>query len=114
MSRLTVLTSLLDTLTTGGNFIPKARMPVRHIAFASVLVVVFSSNAAESDFRAETGFVGANQAHDNVQPSLALNHIIALQGVFPSRTGAADGTFLGEVSLFAGNFAPSGWAFADG
>ena len=40
MSRLTVSTSLLDMLTTGGNFIPRTRMPVRHIAFVSVLVLL--------------------------------------------------------------------------
>jgi microcystin-dependent protein len=30
-------------------------------------------------------FAGANQAHNNIQPVLALNYIIALQGIFPSR-----------------------------
>ena len=29
--------------------------------------------------------VGGNQAHDNMQPFLGLNFIIALQGIFPSR-----------------------------
>ncbi|KWV46316.1 phage tail protein [Bradyrhizobium macuxiense] len=29
---------------------------------------------------------GGNQPHSNIQPYLALNFIIALQGVFPSRT----------------------------
>ena len=29
--------------------------------------------------------VGGNQPHDNMQPYLVLNHIIALQGLFPSR-----------------------------
>lgn len=29
--------------------------------------------------------VGGGQAHDNMQPHLALNYIIALQGLFPSR-----------------------------
>lgn len=28
---------------------------------------------------------GGNQAHDNIMPSLCLNYIIALEGVFPSR-----------------------------
>lgn len=28
---------------------------------------------------------GGNQAHDNMQPYLALNFIIALQGIYPSR-----------------------------
>ena len=29
--------------------------------------------------------VGGGQAHDNMQPYLALNYCIALQGLFPSR-----------------------------
>ncbi|WP_107498116.1 tail fiber protein [Thalassobius sp. I31.1] len=29
---------------------------------------------------------GAGQGHDNMQPSLAMNYIIALQGIFPSRS----------------------------
>lgn len=28
---------------------------------------------------------GGNQPHNNMQPSLAMNYIIALQGIFPSR-----------------------------
>ena len=31
------------------------------------------------------GNTGQGQAHNNVQPFLALNFIIALQGIFPSR-----------------------------
>jgi microcystin-dependent protein len=31
------------------------------------------------------GNAGGSQAHDNMQPSLALNFCIALQGLFPSR-----------------------------
>jgi microcystin-dependent protein len=30
--------------------------------------------------------VGGNQAHNNIQPSLVLNFIIALQGTYPSRS----------------------------
>jgi microcystin-dependent protein len=64
---------------------------------------------------------GGSQAHDNKQPSNTLNYIIAIQGLFPSRnseigditTNSLD-PFLGEIQLFAGNFAPRGWAFTDG
>ncbi len=43
--------------------------------------------AASSDGSAlaPTSIVGSNQAHENVQPYLAMNYIIALQGIFPSR-----------------------------
>lgn len=32
------------------------------------------------------GNTGASQAHNNMQPYLAINYIIALVGVFPSRS----------------------------
>ena len=32
-----------------------------------------------------TGFTGGSQPHNNMQPFLGLNFIIAIQGVFPSR-----------------------------
>jgi microcystin-dependent protein len=71
------------------------------------------------------GHTGNNQPHANMEPSLGLNYIIALQGVFPSRslTDGGDGggielagadPYIGEISLFAGNFAPRSWAFCDG
>lgn len=50
-----------------------------------------------------------------MQPFTAINYIIATQGSFPSTGGSAPGTTLiGEVKMFAGNFAPSGWEFCDG
>lgn len=48
----------------------------------------------------------------NMQPYLALNYCIALQGVFPSRDGYDP--FIGEISLYAFNFAPKGWAMCNG
>ncbi len=51
-------------------------------------------------------------ALDNMQPSLALNYICALQGIYPSRNWSE--ATLGQVSLFAGNFAPRGWALCNG
>jgi len=49
----------------------------------------------------------------NMQPFTAVNYIIALFGVFPSRNSIYDPT-IGEISMFAGNFAPKNWAFCDG
>ncbi len=55
----------------------------------------------------------------NDQPSLSVNYLIATQGIFPSQGGVSGGfgtgtATLGEIVAFAGNFAPAGWAFADG
>jgi len=62
----------------------------------------------------ETSNTGGSQQHTNMQPSLVLNHTIALQGLFPSRNKGIADPYIGEVGLFAGNFAPRGWAFTDG
>jgi microcystin-dependent protein len=47
-----------------------------------------------------------------MQPYNTVNYCIALQGIFPSRDGLEP--FIGEIMLFAGNFAPRGWALCDG
>jgi microcystin-dependent protein len=62
------------------------------------------------------GVLGADQPFSVQQPTVALNYIIATQGVFPTESGIEpDGDpFLGEISLFAGTVAPVGWQFADG
>jgi microcystin-dependent protein len=96
---------------------------LRRLPDASV-APVNAAGTSDSTFLGaeETGETGGGASHQNVQPSLPLNYIIATQGVFPSQNGptATSGTFrsanpfLGEVQLFAGNFAPSGWAFTDG
>ena len=48
--------------------------------------------------------------------AVGIHYIICIYGIFPSRggSGSATGPLIGEISLFAGNFAPDGWAFCDG
>ena len=58
----------------------------------------------------------ASQAHLNMQPFLDVNFCIALQGIFPSaRTEEATMAqpYVGEIRMFAGNFAPAGWMFCE-
>jgi microcystin-dependent protein len=59
---------------------------------------------------------GATTPFDNRQPSLAMQYVIALQGIFPTQGGNQDPTtpFLGQIVSFAANFVPSGWAKCDG
>ncbi len=59
---------------------------------------------------------GSGTAVDNREPSVALNYVIALTGIYPSQGGGADSDtpMLGEVITFAGNFAPSGFALCQG
>jgi microcystin-dependent protein len=55
---------------------------------------------------------GGGQSHNNMQPYLGINHVIALVGVYPSRSAVEP--FIAEIMMFAGNFAPRGWALCDG
>ena len=54
----------------------------------------------------------------NDQPSVAVTYLIATSGIFPSSGGGTSFSSttptLGEITAFAGNYAPSGWALADG
>lgn len=63
-----------------------------------------------------TDATGGAMAIDNLQPSLTLNYLVTIDGAFPSRGSGLDGEvpYLAEVTAFAGNFAPRGYAFADG
>ena len=54
---------------------------------------------------------GGNQSFNIRQPWQAINYIIAIQGLFPSRSSEP---LLAQIVLFGGNFAPRGWAFCDG
>jgi len=64
---------------------------------------------------AATDANGGGQAHNNMQPNVALTCIIAVQGAFPFREGdPPTAPFLGEVKWFTGNYAPAGWALCDG
>jgi microcystin-dependent protein len=62
-----------------------------------------------------TGPAGGSQPLPNMQPSLALNYLIATDGIFPARQASNNQeTFLGEIVLFAGNYAPTDFHIADG
>jgi microcystin-dependent protein len=56
---------------------------------------------------------------NNDEPSLSVEYLIATQGIFPSE-GDPSGGFsqttatLGEIVAFGGDYAPAGWAFANG
>lgn len=68
-----------STTATGGSASPVGR-------FLGGGNNVYRSGAASTTLHPETvTAVGASQAHLNMQPYLALNFCIALQGIFPSR-----------------------------
>ncbi len=55
---------------------------------------------------------GGSQPVAIMQPYLAMNYCIAVEGIFPQQNGA--NPFIGEVELFGFNFAPIGWVFCNG
>ena len=90
---------------------------------------------AGADAPSVTVSVGGGESHENRQPFLGINFIIALEGIYPSRSlletdAAVDlaqeersvsnaessgaEPFIGEIKMFAGNFAPRGYALCDG
>lgn len=64
----------------------------------------------------DTEDTGSGQAFSTLQPSIGLNYIINLGlAVYPSRGNPMSEYFyIGEVTLFAGNVAPTNWALAQG
>lgn len=58
------------------------------------------------------GNAGYSQPVSIMQPYLALNYCIALSGIYPSRDSMEP--FVGEIELFAFNFAPRDYAACDG
>jgi microcystin-dependent protein len=87
-----------------------ARQHTAVLGLTLVLAMPFASQAAV------TGSTGSGEAHQNMQPSLGTNYIIALSGTYPPSGGSGGSLepYLGEITMFAGNFAPRNWAFAHG
>lgn len=64
-----------------------------------------------------TTAAGGNVGFGNYQQSLGINYLVTVRGIDPSQTG--DGTLpgtpmLGEIIAFAGDYAPDGYAQANG
>jgi microcystin-dependent protein len=84
---------------------------------AVAAVLLFAVQPTTSTAQAVTGSTGNSLAFSNVQPALAITYLIATSGIFPSGGvlyGSNNEPYLGEIRMFAGNFAPSGYEEADG
>ena len=129
----------VSTVTCGS---PSTSVQVNDGGSSSINGQPLALNSVSSVQRGPSTFntqpAGSALPINNVQPSLGLNYIIALQGIFPprsrrdlngeeienqddpelpkdqSRRRLGFEPFIGEVSLFAGNFAPNSWAFCNG
>ena len=112
--------------------ITEAEDPFMDLIYEEVIFDVVGGSPS-----AATSSTGGGDPDTNTQPSLGLNYIIALEGIFPSssrrleqinksdaigeeqesgghRRLFGNQPLIGEIALFAGNFAPRGWAFCNG
>ena len=81
--------------------------------------IVGHDNVTLTNVQTPNGPGPAAAPFHNRQPSLAMEYLIALKGIFPSQpppSGLPDRTtpFLGQIVSFAGTFVPGGWALCDG
>ena len=84
-------------------------------------VRMYGASSPTSLAPASIGSFGSGNPHENRQPYLGLNYIIALAGIYPSQgnrsrhreLGEMD-PFLGQINLFGCNFAPQRWALCQG
>jgi microcystin-dependent protein len=110
--RSNALTVFKDGRTGIGTSSPAALLDVNGSTKTNALTIASGGN--QSDFLVKTnanGDVGFRKGNTG----LGMNYIIRIQGAFPTQgSGANDIAFIGEIKLFAGNFAPFNWAFCDG
>jgi len=96
--------SAADTTRWGSSPLP--------VAQAGNIITYDGNNWIAKDLVISSNDTGGGQAVNNMQPSLALNYCIALQGIYPSRS--SDTPFLGEIELYGFNFTPRGFASCNG
>ena len=83
LSEVPIHTHVLQgTSGTGTQLIPAANL----LAVNNLPAYHAVDNNATAMAEGTVGYVGGSQAHLNMQPFLALNFSIALQGIFPSQT----------------------------
>ena len=97
-----------------GVTIPQATLDVNGNIKTSSLII--STGGAVSDFLIKNdaaGQVSFRKGH----VALAINFIISLDGIFPPNSGPRptyNDAIIGEIRMFAGNYAPIGWSFCQG
>jgi microcystin-dependent protein len=81
---------------------------------SNILGVARGSDMAFALTNVTSGSAGDGQPINLGQPALELNFIICTNGNYATSEDSAVPPFIGEVRLFAGNFAPAGWALCHG
>ena len=98
-----------------GTSSPTSLLQVNGTTTSNNIILNGTGNGNANDFLIKsnaTGLVAARKGHG----ALALNYLICLEGVFaaPSNQGPTSDAWIGEIKLFAGNYAPPGWAYCNG
>jgi microcystin-dependent protein len=104
-----------DEITTFAK-VPDPLLPnekvISGITYSAGSQIQITTNAMNPDQKVISFAPTAGGQRDNHQPSLAVNYIIALDGIYPSRSQSTP--LIGAIVMFGGNFAPRSWAFCDG
>jgi len=95
-----------------GTTMPAERLEVAGNVKTNGLIIANGGNSFDQLMKSSAnGTVGFRKGHG----AQAIRFIICLQGIYPSPDfGLTGEPFLAEIKMFAGNFAPNGWAFCDG
>ena len=95
-----------------GTAVPAEKLDVAGNVKANGLIISTGGNSYDQLMKSNVnGAVGFRKGHG----AQAIRFIICLQGIYPSPDYGLDGTpILAEIKMFAGTFAPNGWAFCDG
>ena len=110
--RSNAMTVFKDGRTGIGTSSPAALLHVNGSTKTNALNI--ASGGTQSDFLIKSN-AGGDVGFRKGNTGLGLNYIIRTQGAFPTQgSGANDIAFVGEIKLFAGNYAPFNWAFCDG
>jgi microcystin-dependent protein len=76
----------LNAASGGGNSAsPAGNVPAASTARDSIYSNTSDTTMAANGGQVTVGIAGGSQPHNNMQPYLGLNYIIAVEGIFPSR-----------------------------
>lgn len=76
----------------------------------------YGTNASAAMSSSVVTSTGGGQSHTNIQPYLAVNYMIATQGIFPQTSGSSStpDAYVGEIRLVAFSTIPAGWVDCNG
>jgi microcystin-dependent protein len=92
--------------------------PAANVLASSSSVKLYNGNTPNQSLADKTiEPAGGGQPHDNMQPFLAINFIIALEGIYPSPSSGGpsdDDQYIAEIRNFPFGYPPVGWAECNG